>query len=405
MTRPSAAFVGSLALVLAAATTANADDWLYFRGANHDGKSAEKDWQSTFPEAGPKIAWKTDVGVGASSMVVAGNRMITMGNRNDKDVVSCLDVESGKPLWTFEYACPFERRSFEGGTAATPTIDGDFVYTFSHVGDLHCLTLAEGKVVWKKQVVNEFDGQTARWKYAGSPLVMGDLVYVDIGGPRSTIALSKKSGAPIWATGTQNAGYASPVAYKRGDKQGLMVFKGSELVAYDANEGTEWWRIAWSPRSGVNASSPVLMGDKVFISSGYGMGGAMYDIAGAKPRELWRNADLQTKTSQCIEHEGFIYAISERGQLYCIDGATGKAAWSERGFGQGTLAFAAGKLIILSAKGELVIADASSKGFSAHSRAQIIAGGDTCWVNPVLANGRIYCRSNRGQLVCVDVRR
>lgn len=394
--------LGAMMLLLLAAP-ASGDDWLFFRGPNHDGKSAESAWKAEFPEAGPKIAWRKNVGIGASSVVVAGDRVVTMGNRDDKDVVTCLDADTGDVLWTFEYDCPFERRMYDGGTAATPTIDGDRVYTFSHNGDLHCLGLKDGKPIWKKHV-REFGGRTSRWEYACSPLVMGDLVYVDIGGDRSTVALNKMNGSPYWGQGEASAGYAAPIAIERGDEKGVLVFKGDRLVAHDAETGEQWWEINWGPRTGVNASSPLLIDNRIFISCGYGVGGAMYDISGDQPKELWRNRDATTKISSCIHHEGHIYAINEVGRLLCIDDKTGDAVWSQRGFGSGTLSFADGKLIIMSDRGELVIAEANAKEFKAISRAQVIETRATCWVQPVLAHGRIYCKSNRGELVCVDVR-
>ena len=68
----------------------------------------------------------------------------------------------------------------------------------------------------------------------------------------------------------------------------------------------------------------------------------------------------------------------------------------------GSLMLADGKLIILSERGRLVIAEASPDGFKELASAQILTG--KCWTVPVLANGRIYARNADGQLVCVDVR-
>ena len=130
----------------------------------------------------------------------------------------------------------------------------------------------------------------------------------------------------------------------------------------------------------------------------------LFDLAGGTPTQLWRNDQIKTKTSTCVVHDGHVYGVSEKGGLLlCIDMIDGQTIWSEKGFGGGTLTLADGKLIVLGERGELVIAPATSDGFVPTSRAQVLNG--RCWVNPVLANGRIYCRTNKGQVACIDVRK
>ena len=105
------------------AASATADDWPFFRGPNYNGTSAETGWTAEWPAVGPKVAWKVDVGIGASSVVVASDRVFTMGSRGDRDqdVVRCLDTASGRELWRVAYPCKFDARQVEGGPASTPT--------------------------------------------------------------------------------------------------------------------------------------------------------------------------------------------------------------------------------------------------------------------------------------------
>ena len=129
----------------------------------------------------------------------------------------------------------------------------------------------------------------------------------------------------------------------------------------------------------------------------------MFDLTASPPKQLWTNRDIATKTSSCVGYKGYIYGVSEGGKLLCINSKDGKTVWSESRMGMGTVALSEGKLIVLSEKGELIIAEATEKGFTPISRTSVLS--NKCWVVPVLANGRIYCRSNRGDLVCVDVRK
>ncbi|MCH5373002.1 MAG: hypothetical protein JJ992_03425, partial [Planctomycetes bacterium] len=118
--------VQACGLLLLLSTCSSADDWLFFRGPNCNGISAETGWTASWPESGPEVAWRANVGVGASSVVVMGDRVFTMGSRKDEDtdVVWCLDASTGRVLWQFGYPCKFDARQFEGGPASTPTVDG-----------------------------------------------------------------------------------------------------------------------------------------------------------------------------------------------------------------------------------------------------------------------------------------
>src|SRR3989442_9430230 len=122
----------------------NAADWPQWRGPNRDGVSAETGWTASWPADGPKQLWKTNVGTGASSVAVAAGRLYTLGNASSTDTVVCLDAATGKEIWKHSYPQPLDARPFEGGPAATPTVDGNRVFTLSEQGDLFCLDAATG---------------------------------------------------------------------------------------------------------------------------------------------------------------------------------------------------------------------------------------------------------------------
>jgi outer membrane protein assembly factor BamB len=392
------------------AATAVADDWPFFRGPYYNGISTETGWLADWPEAGPKVAWKADVGIGASSVVVAGNHVVTMGARNvqNQDVVTCLDADSGRVIWQHAYACKFDARQFEGGPASTPTLDDSRVYSLSFDGQLHCLDVADGRVVWRRHLVEDFGGRYSSWKYAGSPLILGDRLILDTGADGdSTIALDKSTGTKLWGVGDDLAGYATPIPFVHADRQGVLVFKARAMVAHDLATGRELWRIDWRTFYDCNASTPTVVDDLLFISTGYGSSsarGALFRMDAVPPRQVWLNQDLETKMNSAVVFQGYVFCISEksRGQLMCFDLRDGSIVWSESSFAPyGTLMIADGKLIVLDEKGELVIADATPEGYRERSRVRVLDG--RCWVMPVLANGRIYAKDNLGRLVCLDV--
>jgi outer membrane protein assembly factor BamB len=373
--------------------------------------STESNWTSHWPDAGPKIAWRADAGIGASSVVVVGDRVVTMGSRRepDEEIVWCFDADSGDVLWHVGYSAKFDARQFEGGPAATPTIDDCRVYALGYLGDLHCLDLADGRVVWRKHLVRELGGRYSNWKYAGSPLVTENLVILDTGADgNSTVALDRATGQKVWGAGTDLAGYSTPIPFTHYGRRCVLVFKARAMVAHDLATGEELWRIDWRTTYDCNASCPTVIGDKLFLSTGYGgrrARGALYQLGGGEPTQIWLNQDLETRMNSAVVYDGHVYCISERatGQLMCCNLRDGSVVWSEPSFAKfGTLMIAGGKLIILDEKGDLAIADAAGAGYHELARIKVLAGRS--WVMPVLANGRIYAKNNNGKIVCVDVR-
>ncbi|MCE9608989.1 MAG: PQQ-like beta-propeller repeat protein [Chthoniobacter sp.] len=384
--------------------TASAD-WMHYRGPTAQGVSAEK--LPAIPADGPKQIWKTAVGVGTSSVTVSGEHVFTMGNVEGTDTVWCLHAKTGAVVWKHEYPLDLDKRMFEGGTAATPTLDGPHVYTVSHQGDLFCLNAATGKPVWYKHYQKDFGGKRPQWGFAGSPTVEGNLLLLDVGGNgASTVALNKLTGAMVWKSGDDKAGYASPVVATLAGKKTVVMFKAGHVVGLDLKDGHELWRSAWKTSYDVNAATPIATGDTVFISSGYGSGCGLVAVAARGATEHWRNKSIRSHFNTPALLQGHVYGIDGQdgsgSPLTCLDLATGETKWQEKSVGGGAAVIVDGKLLCLTEKGELVIAEATSAGFKPISRTQVL--GKRCWVQPTYANGRIFCRNNQGDLVALELK-
>ncbi len=373
-------------------------DWPSYRGPSQNGVSTEN---FATPTGELRQLWKTNVGTGTSSIIVSGDRAYTMGNARNNDVVTCLEAATGRVLWKHEYRLAGDPRMFEGGPAATPTLDGNRLYTVSHQGDLFCLDAATGKPIWYKHYQQDFKGKRPQWGYAGSPLVEGNLVILDVGARgASTVALDKATGKIVWQSGSDEAGYASPISADVAGKRTVVLFKASVLVGLDAASGRELWRADWKTSYDVNAATPLVVGNRIFVSSGYGRGCGLFEVSGSGVTKRWENKNLKAQINTPVIWQGAIYGIdgnvSPKCPLVCLDLETGKTRWEERGFG-GALVLADGKLVILSEAGELVIGEATPNGFKPALRQQVL--GKRCWVQPTVANGRVFCRNNVGDLV------
>jgi len=376
-------------------------DWPQWRGPERNGISAETDWDPAALAKGPRIVWRTDVGLGYSGVAVKGDRLYTMGNVGGRDSVICLDTRTGKVIWNYSYPA----RSMQyPGPRATPTIDGDTVYTLSSDGQLLCLSADRGTVHWQRNIVADFGARPPNWGFAGSLVVEGDLLLANAG--ISGLALNKRNGKPVWVSATGTGGYATAVLYTRNGTRYAAIFGRRAIYGVEAQTGKQAWSYPWVTGNDVNAADPLVFEDRVFISSNYGAGSALLDISGRQPKLLWKNGSVNSHFSSFVLIDGYIYgndgfAGRRSGAFRCLDVETGRVMWSES-LGFGSLIAADGKLILLTERGDLHIAEATPSGYREISRARSILSS-SCWTPPVLCDGRIYLRNHRGELVCLDV--
>lgn len=383
----------------------SAEDWPCWRGPNRNGISTETELLVDWPAAGPPILWQANVGTGFSSVVISAGRAFTIGNRDNTDTVYCLDAETGEVRWKHSYESPLNDKFFEGGPTSTPTIDGDVVYTLSQAGDLFCFDVASGKVRWSKNIAEETQVRVPGWGFGGSPVAHGEMLLLAVG--ETGTAVDKRTGELLWSSADKDAGYATPLLLQRQGKWLALIASGGFYHAIDLATGQEHWRYRWLTRFGCNAADPILSGDTIFISSGYNRGSALLRLTDGDPEEIWKSKEYQNQFSSSILIEGYLYGIDgdttgER-RFKCVELATGNIQWSEEGLGSGALIAAGRRLIILSEAGELVLADASPTEFKQLAKAPVLTG--KCWTAPALANGRVYCRSADGDVVCVDLRK
>lgn len=382
-----------------------AEDWPHWRGPDRTGVSRETGWAFQWPDEGPKIAWKSKVGLGYTGFVVAEGRAFTVGHNEGKDTVFCFDEGSGKEVWKHSYNAELGDKYFQGGTTGTPTVDGKRLYWLSRWGDLFCFEAATGKIVWEKNIQKETELRIPEWGFTGAPYVHGGLLVLNIGD--AGMGVNKEDGKIVWKSDNKNAGYSTPLPLKLGAEP--LVVMGSEkaYVAVNPENGKEAWRVKYLTQYGVNAADPIFSGDKMFISSGYGKGATLFDLKENPPAEVWKSKSLRTQMNAGVLHEGHVYGVdgdtTEKASLKCVEFATGRERWKELNIGSGGVTLSEGKLIVLSAQGELMIVEASPENFKPIARAQVLGGSS--WTAPVLANGRIYCRNSRGDVVCVDVRK
>jgi len=390
-------------LTLGAGLRAAAEDWPHWRGPRHDNVSRETGLLRAFPADGPKVLWDKPIPGGWSQPSVARGKLYLQTEDQKEEIVLCLDPRTGRQLWEFRYPCDYDAypnldQRFKSGPRSTPTVDGNRVYVLGTTGLLHCLT-TDGKLVWKKDLKELADGKCPDLGYTHSPLVSEGVLFLHPGGQNgnSLAALDKTGGKLLWKSESDVLGYSTPILIRHGGKAQLIYFTGRGVAAVTPDAGKVLWRYDWKTSFDLNVATPIYHDGQVFISSNYGHGAAMLRIGpGVAPEEVYTTKAMQNWFTGSILLGGHLYGFNDN-RLTCLEWATGKLKWDQSGFGRGGLTIADGQLIVLSERGEVVLADATPEKFTERARWRSPLKAP-CWTSPVLANGVLYIRNQERML-------
>jgi outer membrane protein assembly factor BamB len=378
-------------------------DWPWWRGPYRNGISLETDWEPAALSNKSNVVWQSNVGNGHSAVAISGARLYTMGNRNNRDIVVCLDVATGTQLWRVSYSCP---AGDYPGPRSTPVVDDMRVYTLSRDGQAYCLDALTGNVLWHTNLTTAFGAQAPTWGMASSAVVFGPYVLYNAGS--HGIMLDKRTGVSIWSSPAGIGNYNTPVLHVGTKTMTAFFFNKSSLCCVDVATGKLLWSFPWETRYDIMAADPLPIGDAVFISSAYDKGAALVAAKNSKPKTVWQNKNMCNHFSTCVLIDGHLYGISGNtgnGALVCLDPTTGAKKWRQPG-GFEALTAAGDKLICVTLKGEAVVVRATPTAYMEAARCAVLPlpRRDTkCWTMPVLNRGRIFFRNSVGDLLCVDV--
>ena len=291
-----------------------AEDWPQYRGPKGDGLVSEKLGLKPWPAGGLKTVWKVPAATGFSCFSVADEKVFTLVKRNvegaDREVCVALNADTGKELW----AVPFSNARYDGGgdsggggdgPRSTPAWNDGRVYVLDSRLVIGCMDAASGRVVWKKDLVKENGGKVIQWQGAASPLVDGNLVFVAAGGAgQSLLGLDKKTGQVVWKAESDPITHATPVAATILDARQIIFFTQKGLVAVAPKSGKVLWRYNF-PYSVSTAASPVVCGDMVYCSAGYGVGAGLCRITPQWRRPGGHRGLAQAQQArESLEHSG-----------------------------------------------------------------------------------------------------
>ena len=387
-----------------------AADWPQFLGPARDGVYVGAPLNEKWPSSGPRALWRKQVGSGLSGPVVAQNRLILFHRVDNTEVVESFDALSGAPQWRFAYPTAYrDDFGFDEGPRAVPVVDGGVVYTYGAEGKLNAIDLATGKAIWNVDAMRQFEVAKGFFGAAGTPVVEAGKVIANVGGKKGGIvAFDAKSGKVMWTATTDAASYSSGIAATVLGRRYVIFFTREGLVGLDPANGQVMFQRAWRARqaASVNAASPLIIGNRIFVSAEYGPGAGVLQFDGAKLQDVWLSNDvLSNHYATSVHHDGVLYGFHGRQEFGPVfraaDLQTGKVLWSTERFGAGSVTLAGNRLVIVRETGELVLAAASPKSFQQIASARLLP--PTLRAYPALANGVLYVR-NDDTLVAVDLR-
>lgn len=394
-------------------------DWPSWRGPNRDGVSSEKGLLRAWPKQGPRLAWKIDgLGGGYSSVAIADGRIFTLGHRGGKTSLIALDLDTREEVWATEVG--------NGSPNSTPTVDGDLVFALGRGGDLLCADAETGRALWRKSFSRDFGGKMmSGWGYSESPLIDGEKLICTPGASDAIIvALNKQTGEVIWKAavseelgprGRDGAGYASPVVSEGGGVRQYITLVGRGLVSVRADDGKFLWSYNKVANGTANIPTPVVSGNDVFCSSGYGTGAALLQLSrdgdGVKVEEKYflPGGTLQNHHGGMVLLEGYVYCGHGHNDGFpaCIALKTGRPTWRRaRGPGSGSAAviYADGHLYFRYEDGTMALFEATPKRLVLKGAFRLASNNGKSWPHPVIHDGMLYLR-DQGTLLCYDIRR
>lgn len=363
-------FLGFLAASWCVTSSASmAGDWPGILGPTRDGVSDGEKLVEKWPAAGPKKLWAAELGSGYAGPAVVGDKVIVFHRLEGVERIESLDARNGRSIWKADFEATY-RGGIDSdlGPRCVPVVSGNTVIAFGAAGDLYAVDLQTGAKLWSQSLYEEFGADEGYFGAGSTPIVLEGRVLVNVGGRGAGIvACDLKTGAIVWKATDYEASYASPTSMVIQNKPYAIFITRLDTVLVDPTSG-KVQELAPFGRPGptVNAAVPLVVGNRLFLTSSYGVGAVALDLQTANPaavktKQVWASDDaLSSQYATPVVVDGYLYGTHGRedgapGELRCVELATGKVRWSSKDFGIAHVVRAGDKLLVLTVDGRLFL--------------------------------------------------
>ncbi len=389
------------------AQSVNAQDWPQWRGPTRDGIVAAANVPAAWPDSLRRV-WRVDIGEGYSSPVVAARRVFVHSRRDPEEIVTALDLASGKILWQQKYPATFAKNRYATkmakGPNATPLVVGNRLFTLGVTGVLTAWDTATGRLLWRNDFSKTVDTSKLFCGTSASPLALGELVVIQVGSDvygGKILSLDPANGAIKWEWRGHGPGYASPVVFDIAGKMQIVTLTDSSIVGLDAKTGGQLWSVPFLDDWHENIATPIWTGS-LLIVSGTRQATHAYALQQNNGKweasEVWKNAEVAMYMSSPVYADGLIYGHSARqkGQFVALDAKTGAIRWATEGREgwHASVLLTPRHVVYLTNGADLVVARRNTATFEIERRYDV-ADAET-FAMPVLLGADVFVRDATG---------
>lgn len=404
------ALLAALAVSSSYSLTISAGDWPQILGPHRNGHAVDETLPEKWPVKGPAVKWTYPLGEGYAGPAVVGDRVVVFHRTDGHERIEAVSLATGKRLWKTDFPASYRGGiNPDNGPRCVPVIHDGAVYAFGAAGDLHSVDLKTGAKRWSRATYVDYKAPDGYFGAGSTPVVVGEKLLVNVGGRDGAglVAFALKNGETLWKVTDEGASYSSPTAVKLDGKQRAIFVTRLNCVMIDPAGGDVIFKLPFGQRGPtVNGATPLVIGDKLFLTSSYGVGARLVDLKSGDAKVLWRGDDiLSSQYNTPVYHDGHLYGIHGRedigmAELRCIEAKTGRVKWKHEDLGVAHLILAGDKLLIVKTSGEVVMAKASPSGFTRLGLAEMFDG--TVRAIPALSQGKLLAR-DVDELKCIDV--
>ena len=416
-------------------------DWPRMLGPNYDLRSSEVGILTKWPESGLKVVWTADTGMGYGNGVAAEGRWFQFDRFGDVERLSCLNAETGKPIWKWESAVQYrDAYGYNNGPRCSPVVDGDRVYVFGVAGMLACVSVTDGSPIWKLDTDQIYNVEQNFFGVGASPLIYQDKLLVMIGGSKASkpngtamVAFDKATGKELYRVGHYLASYSAPVVRSIDGRDVCLSLLREGLMVFDPSNGSNMLFFPWraSIQESVNAASPVVWGNRIFISEAYERGSALLSLKDKELKPIWidgtgiKGKAMRSHWSTPMLDKNALYGSSGRNQpdtdLRCvvlnevgIEAGNWKpeVRWIKRNHDRMTGLIVDNHMILLGEEGSLQLVALNQEKLTILAEMELGQMRDPrdgkplmrppSWAPPVLSHGLLYVRSE-GKIACLEL--
>lgn len=380
--------------------------WTQWRGPTRDGKVTGTAWPARIGEDNLKLLWRNDdLAESYASPIVSDDRVFTVETRDKKrEIVRALDRKTGKQVWEYEWqgslTVPFFAAANGSWVRATPALDGDRLYVGGIRDVLVCLDANSGKEIWRVDFVERFKTPVPSFGFVSSPLIVEDAVYVQAGA--SFVKLNKTTGETLWRTlpdegGMNGSAFASPILATLHGKPQLLVQTRTQLAGISPDNGSVLWQQKVDAFRGMNILTPTAYDNTIFTSA-YGGKTVQFKIDATNGNhsvtQAWENRTQGYMTSPVVIND-HAYLLGRNKRFMCISLATGETKWTtDKSFSEYWSLVAQGdRILALDQRGILFFIHANSEKFELIDERKI-SEQDT-WAHLVVVGNELFIRERK----------